>query len=150
MSLTLIPATEFPQPAIKETATSLWSSAVVTYDKDAMFGIHHWPPLRRLYYCSKQIKRKQKEDVYNPLKIVSIQQLEIEEQYGYTYMKNVVVQREDEKEYTFNETDSWNLSLNDIEDMYLLKVQNKLLHFPKSTQYAFVTSLLIIIRSVII
>ena len=56
----------------------------------------------------------------------------------------------DEQEYVFSEADFHRLPLNDIEDMYLLKVQGKLCNLPREFQLKFITALLIFIRSVIV
>ncbi|GKF68435.1 hypothetical protein Tco_0198114, partial [Tanacetum coccineum] len=60
--------------------------------------------------------------------ILSIIRLSIDKQFGYGYLKEIVVRRENQKEYIFNEADFKRLHLNDIEDMYLLYAQNKLHH----------------------
>jgi hypothetical protein len=49
-----------------------------------------------------------------------------------------------------SEADFPRLLLNDIEDMYLLKVQGKLCNLPKEMQLAFITALLIYMRHIII
>nr|GFB00543.1 hypothetical protein [Tanacetum cinerariifolium]GFB33857.1 hypothetical protein [Tanacetum cinerariifolium] len=43
----------------------------------------------------------------------------------YAYLKEIMVTRTDEKEYKFCEADFPNLNQNDITDMILLKIQNK-------------------------
>ena len=35
--------------AIEEKATHMFSNNVELYDRDAMYGIHHWPERRRIY-----------------------------------------------------------------------------------------------------
>ncbi|GKD07202.1 hypothetical protein Tco_1186887 [Tanacetum coccineum] len=47
---------------------------------------------------------------------------------GYGFLSSIVVRKSDKKEYTFSYADLHRLNLNDIEDMYLLKVQDKLHH----------------------
>nr|GEX75621.1 hypothetical protein [Tanacetum cinerariifolium] len=55
-------------------------------------------------------------------------------QFGYGYLKEIVVRRADQKEYVFKEADFPKLHLNDIEDMYLLYAQNKLHHLKGDEQ----------------
>ncbi|GJW18436.1 RNA-directed DNA polymerase, eukaryota, reverse transcriptase zinc-binding domain protein [Tanacetum coccineum] len=58
--------------------------------------------------------------------ILSVTRVKVDKQYGYGYLEEIVVRRADRKEYTFKEGDFKRLHLNDIEDMLLLQVQNKL------------------------
>nr|GEU72994.1 hypothetical protein CTI12_AA475510 [Tanacetum cinerariifolium] len=45
--------------------------------------------------------------------------------YGYRYLKEIMVKRADLKEYTFAEADFPRMNKNNIEDLYLLKIQDK-------------------------
>ncbi|GJV47335.1 hypothetical protein Tco_1026364 [Tanacetum coccineum] len=54
------------------------------------------------------------------------------------------------KKYTFKESDFSRLSLNDIKDMYVLKVQGKLKNLGGTIEYYLVKSLLLYMRSLII
>lgn len=83
-------------------------------------------------------------------RIVSIQFISTISRWGYSFLKKIIIKRQDEKEYEISEADFPRLNLNDIEDMYLLKVQGKLRNLPTDIQLAFITSLLIFIRSIII
>ena len=50
--------------------------------------------------------------------------------FNYTFMREIIIKRQDEKKYKFLEADFPDLYLNDIEDMYLEKVQGKIRQFP--------------------
>nr|GEY34545.1 hypothetical protein [Tanacetum cinerariifolium] len=50
----------------------------------------------------------------------------VEKKYGYEYLKEIVVHRVDQMEYMFVEAVFPRLNQNDIEDFYLLKIQNKI------------------------
>ncbi|GKA66002.1 hypothetical protein Tco_0765810 [Tanacetum coccineum] len=52
--------------------------------------------------------------------------VKVNEWYVYGYLEEIVVKRADQQLYTFKEGDFKRLHLNDIEDMLLLIVQNKL------------------------
>nr|GEY85056.1 retrovirus-related Pol polyprotein from transposon TNT 1-94 [Tanacetum cinerariifolium] len=64
-------------------------------------------------------------------------------QFGYGYMKEIVVRRAHLKEYSFREADFYKLHLNDIEDLFLLYVQckihnltgDKIIHLVNSLQF---------------
>ncbi|GJV39690.1 hypothetical protein Tco_1418130 [Tanacetum coccineum] len=60
------------------------------------------------------------------MKILSVVSVTVDKQYGYGYLKEIVVRRADQKLYTFMEDDFPRLHLNDIEDMLLLLFQNKI------------------------
>ncbi|GJV22727.1 ribonuclease H-like domain-containing protein [Tanacetum coccineum] len=97
ISLTKPKATRYELEGLEEMIPKLWSSSKVVYDLNAALGIHHLGPKRQLFY-----------------------------RFGYGYLKEIVVRRADQKEYRFNEANFSRLQLNDIEDMFLLYVQNKL------------------------
>lgn len=148
-SITLIPASRYLNNAIEEEATHLFIKERLPYDRDARYGIHHWPPKRALFYCSSRLQITP-GNLTHDLKIVSIQFIAIDTMWGYEYLQKIIVKHLDEKEYGFSEADFHRLHVNDSEDMYLLKVQGKLCNLPKEMQWALITSLLIFTRSVII
>ncbi|GKA14611.1 hypothetical protein Tco_0694257 [Tanacetum coccineum] len=59
-------------------------------------------------------------------KILSVVSVNVNKQFGYGNLQEIVVRRAVQKLYTFKEGDFLNLHLNDIEDMLLLHVQKKL------------------------
>ncbi|GJW32157.1 hypothetical protein Tco_0052189 [Tanacetum coccineum] len=63
-----------------------------------------------------------------------IPQLWSSTKFGYGYLKEIVVRRANQKEYTFKEEDFPQIHLNDIKDMYLLYAQNKLRRFTCNDQ----------------
>ncbi|GJS94315.1 hypothetical protein Tco_0801283 [Tanacetum coccineum] len=83
------------------------------------------------------------------MKILSIIRLSVDNQFGYGYLKEIVVRRADQKEYVFKEADFPKLHLNDIEDMYIMYAQNKLHHLKGDEQTDLVTALRFFIRRII-
>ncbi|GJT25528.1 hypothetical protein Tco_0895465 [Tanacetum coccineum] len=71
-------------------------------------------------------------------------------QFGYGYLKEIVVQRANQKECVFKEADFPKLHLNDIEVMYLLYAQNKLYHIIGDEQLDLVTPLCLFIRRIVL
>ncbi|GJR46927.1 hypothetical protein Tco_1315030 [Tanacetum coccineum] len=61
-----------------------------------------------------------------------------------------IIRRFDDKEYEFSYVDLSRLSLNDVEDIYLLQVQDKLHHLPLEFLKDFKNELLLYIRRVMI
>ncbi|GJW72954.1 hypothetical protein Tco_0132324 [Tanacetum coccineum] len=84
-----------------------------------------WRPKRQIFYKS-QVNRLSRHDVYSTIKILSVVSVKVDKKYSYEYLEEIVVRRADRKLYTFKDGDFPNLHLNDIEDMLLLHVQNKL------------------------
>ncbi|GJZ59472.1 hypothetical protein Tco_0615288 [Tanacetum coccineum] len=66
------------------------------------------------------------------------------------FFKVEMIRRSDDKEYEFSYADLPRLSLNDVEDMYLLQVQAKLHHLPLEFVKDFNNALLLFIRRVVI
>ncbi|GKD04576.1 hypothetical protein Tco_1179550 [Tanacetum coccineum] len=126
-SLTKTNATRYELYGIEEMIQILWSPYKVACDKDAAFGISHCGPKRKLFYRERQAKQSD-HIVYSRMRILSIVKIIMEEYSSYGYLKEIVVKRENQKEYMFKKTDFPSLHLNDIEDMFLLYYQNKLHH----------------------
>jgi hypothetical protein len=148
-SLTIsVPAARYDIPAIEETAP-IFSDSVVAYDRDALLGIQHWSERRRLGYTHR-LGFTSIENVKHNSKIIAILEIVQSKRCDYTFMKEIVVKRQDEQKYKFSEADFPNLNLNDIEDMYLEKVQKRMRGFDRDVQYNFISSLLLFIRRLIV
>ncbi|GKA19194.1 hypothetical protein Tco_0699109 [Tanacetum coccineum] len=88
--------------------------------------------------------------IYSRIKILSVIRISVDKQFSYGFLKEIVVKRADQKEYMFNEADFLGLHLNDIEDMYLLKLQNKLHYLTGDEQFDLVNALHLFIRRTIL
>ena len=127
----------------------MFTNSVEKYDIDAMYGIHHWPERRRIYYRSCQVQKSQHE-VFSTKAIVAIKHVDLSSKWDYTFLKNIGLKMQDERDYAFSEADFENLSINDIEDMYLAKVQGRMRQFSTEVQSEFIKLLLMFIRSIVI
>ncbi|GJS41280.1 hypothetical protein Tco_0566323 [Tanacetum coccineum] len=65
-------------------------------------------------------------DVYLTKRIMAVTYVSVMRKYGYRYLEEIVVRRADNVLYRFKEGDFPRLRINDIEDMLLLVVQNRL------------------------
>ncbi|GJV94548.1 hypothetical protein Tco_1546125 [Tanacetum coccineum] len=65
-------------------------------------------------------------DVYSTKRILEVTRVEVMRKCGYGYLREFKVRRADNDLYTFKEGDFPRLCINDIEDMFLLIVQNRL------------------------
>ncbi|GJY27407.1 hypothetical protein Tco_0402133 [Tanacetum coccineum] len=150
-------ATSFTKPKaaryeiyeIKEMISNPWSSSKVAYDKDVAYEISHWGLKQKLIYKSRQAKQSN-HTVYSRMKILSIVRISVDKQFGYGYLKEIVVKRANRKEYIFKEADFTILLLNDIEDMFLLYYQNKLHHLNGNVQTDMAVALWFFIRRTIL
>nr|GEU38365.1 putative reverse transcriptase domain-containing protein [Tanacetum cinerariifolium] len=84
------------------------------------------------------------------MKILNVIRISVDKEFGYGYLKEIVIRRVNQKEYIFNEADFPWLHLNDIEDMYLLKIQNKLYHLIGDEQFDLVNPLRLFIQRTVI
>ncbi|GJZ63940.1 hypothetical protein Tco_0620361 [Tanacetum coccineum] len=66
------------------------------------------------------------KDVYSRKRIIAVTRLTIMKKYDYGHLEEIEVCREDQKLYKFREGDFPRLRLQDIEDMLLLLIQQKL------------------------
>ncbi|GJY62020.1 hypothetical protein Tco_0462677, partial [Tanacetum coccineum] len=67
-----------------------------------------------------------KGNIYSDLRIKSIVRIIVKKNWGYSFLSSIVVKRSDDQEYEFSYAYLPGLSLNDVEDMYLIQVQDKL------------------------
>ncbi|GJW72517.1 hypothetical protein Tco_0129434 [Tanacetum coccineum] len=83
-------------------------------------------------------------------KILSVVSVIVDKQLRYGYLKEIVVRRVDWKLYKFMEGDFPRLHLNDIEDMLLLHVQNKLSNLERDVIVDLVVALRMFTRRYVI
>nr|GEV15193.1 hypothetical protein [Tanacetum cinerariifolium] len=90
------------------------------------------------------------KDVYSRKRIIAVTRLLIMEKYDYDYLEEIEVRREDQKLYNFIEGDFPRLRLQDIKDMLLLLVQQKLTNLIIDEQYALNVALRMFTRQIVI
>ncbi|GKB72213.1 hypothetical protein Tco_0933625 [Tanacetum coccineum] len=88
--------------------------------------------------------------VYSDKRIITVVKLNVKKKWGHDFLTSIVVKRSDNKEYEFSYADLPRLSLNDVEEMYLLKVQGKLHHLKLDFEMDFINAPLLYIRKVMI
>ncbi|GJR56151.1 histone deacetylase 14 [Tanacetum coccineum] len=72
------------------------------------------------------------------------------EKYGYNYLREIILRRADYQEYKISEKDFKNLHPNDFEDLFLLNIQEKLNHLPKTDKTSLHTAVNMWIRNLVI
>ncbi|GJT87395.1 hypothetical protein Tco_1069112 [Tanacetum coccineum] len=93
--------------------------------KHTLLGTSHWRSKRQTFYGYASNKVS-KHDVYSTKRILAVTNVKINKWYGYGHLEEIEVRRVDKQLYKFMEGDFLRIHLNDIEDMLLLVVQNKL------------------------
>ncbi|GKG35704.1 hypothetical protein Tco_0440858 [Tanacetum coccineum] len=83
------------------------------------------------------------------MRILSVVSVSIDKRLWYGYLKEIMVRRADKKLYTFKEGDFLRLHLNDIEDMLLLCVQNKLFNLEGGDLVNLVMALRLFTQSIV-
>ncbi|GKA28872.1 hypothetical protein Tco_0715117 [Tanacetum coccineum] len=89
-------------------------------------------------------------DVYSRHKIIAVTSLKIREWFGYSHLEEIIVRRKDDKLYKFREGNFKRLCRQDIQDMLLLLVQDKLSNINLEERYALNVALRMFTRRIII
>nr|GEV75843.1 hypothetical protein [Tanacetum cinerariifolium] len=87
--------------------------------------ISHWGPKRQSFYgyLSKKVS---KHGVYSTKRILAVTNVKVNKWYGYGHLEETEVRRANQQLYKFMEGDFPRLHLNDIKDVLILVVQNRL------------------------
>ncbi|GKA12922.1 hypothetical protein Tco_0692468 [Tanacetum coccineum] len=121
LSISKLKAARYLDFGLEELVPSLWVESERDYDISAAYGITH---------CVISVK------VYK--------------KYGYNYLREIILRRADYKEYKISEKDFKNLHPNDFEDLFLLNIQEKLNHLPKTDKTSLHTAVNMWIRNLVI
>ncbi|GJR60503.1 hypothetical protein Tco_1502665 [Tanacetum coccineum] len=149
LSLSKVKAAMYEEEGIKENIPYLWSSSIHKYDRNAELRIHHWSESHQWFYKGS-IGHPLAHDVYSRVKIISVWRISVYKRYGYGYLKEIMVNRADKKEYMITEDNFLRLNLNDIEDLYLLKIQDKIHNLDGVDEYDLINALLLYIKIIMI
>ncbi|GJS25674.1 hypothetical protein Tco_0454306 [Tanacetum coccineum] len=87
---------------------------------------------RKEFYINKHSESSDREAVRSQMRILSVISVKVFEKYGYNYLREIILRRADYQEYKISEKDFRNLHPNDFEDLFLLNIQEKLNHLPKT------------------
>ncbi|GKB25266.1 hypothetical protein Tco_0864667, partial [Tanacetum coccineum] len=74
--------------------------------------------------CARGLESR--HDVYSTKRILAVTRVEVMRKHMYGYLREIEVRKTDNELYTFKEGDFPRLRINDIEDMLILTVQNRL------------------------
>ncbi|GJU99995.1 hypothetical protein Tco_1329266 [Tanacetum coccineum] len=132
LSISKLKAARYLDFGLEELVPSLWVESERDYDISAAYGITHWWFRRKEFYINKHSEPSDREAVRSQMRILSVISVKVFEKYGYNYLREIILRRADYQEYKISEKDFKNLHPNDFEDMFLLNIQEKLNHLPKT------------------
>ncbi|GJT51939.1 hypothetical protein Tco_0978096 [Tanacetum coccineum] len=135
-----IPAARYEDEGIEEMIPTLWSPSIQKYNRYAELGIYQWDEHRQWFYKGN-IGHKSRHEVYSKLNIRSVQNIKVNKKFRYAYLEEIMVIRTDVKEYKFAEANFPNLNQNDIKDLYLFKIQNKIRNIKGAEEYDMINAL---------
>ncbi|GKB57012.1 hypothetical protein Tco_0913198 [Tanacetum coccineum] len=148
-STTKTKATQYDLPGIEDMVPNIWSPVKVAYDRYALWGISHWREQRKSFYAyAKGIQSK--GALYSTKRIMAVTHVKVMRKHGYGYLKEIVVRRAHNVLYRFKEGDFPRLQINDIEDMLILMVQNRLTNLSGDDVADFAIALRMFTRSLVI
>ncbi|GJW44516.1 hypothetical protein Tco_0073315 [Tanacetum coccineum] len=118
-------AAKYDLPGIEDMVPNIWSPVKVAYDRYALWGISHWREQRKSFYAYARGSQS-RGDVYSTKCILAVTHVKVMRKHRYGYVEEIVVRRDDNALYRFKEGDFPRFQINDIEDMLILVVQNRL------------------------
>ncbi|GKA90217.1 hypothetical protein Tco_0812087 [Tanacetum coccineum] len=148
-SMTKTKAATYELKWIEDLVPELWSPVQLKYDQHAYFGTSNWGP-KRLSFYEYASNLTSSKDVYSRRRIIKVTRLMIMKKYDYGHQEEIEVRRDDQKLYTFKECDFKRLHLQDIEDMLLLLVQQKLTNLTIDKRYDLNVALRMFTRRIVI
>ncbi|GJZ09339.1 hypothetical protein Tco_0543622, partial [Tanacetum coccineum] len=126
LSISKLKAARYLDFGLEELVPSLWVESEREYDISAVYGITHWWSRRKEFYINKYSEPSDCEVVRSQMQILSVTSVKI------------------------SEKDFRNLYPNDFEDLFLLNIQEKLNHLPKTDKTSLHTAVNIWIRNLVI
>ncbi|GJT24480.1 hypothetical protein Tco_0894417 [Tanacetum coccineum] len=91
-----------------------------------------------------------KHDVFSKKRIIAITHVKVMKWFGYGYLEEIIVQREDQTLHKFKEGDFPSLNLRDIEDLMILLVQKKLSNLEQDVIFNLNVALRMFTRCIVI
>ncbi|GJT09255.1 hypothetical protein Tco_0856297 [Tanacetum coccineum] len=105
--------------------------------------------LKKTFYSYARGLQSRK-DVYSTKRILAVTHVKVMRKHGYGYLEDIKVRRADNDLYRFKEGGFPRLQINDIEDMLLLGVQNRLINLSGNDVAYFAIALRMFTRSLVI
>ncbi|GKA17847.1 hypothetical protein Tco_0697684 [Tanacetum coccineum] len=138
---------------LKGGSSSQRYTTSITKTKAADYGQVKWikdkgPKRQKFYKYASNMESSY--DVYSRHMIIAVTSVKIMKWYGYSHLEEIIIRRQDDKLYKFREGDFKRLHRQEIEDMLLLLVQDKLTNLNLEEQYALNVALRMFTRCIVI
>ncbi|GJX67556.1 hypothetical protein Tco_0303283 [Tanacetum coccineum] len=152
LSIIKMKAAYYPDLGLEQMVPDqMWIEEECMYDISATYGISHWWFKRQKFYIDRHsIETNQRAIVRTHMRILSVISIDVFSIYGYDYMKQIVLQRADNQEYTIAKNDFKDLYPSDFEDLYLLNLQGHLNHLPPRDKKILSSAINLWIRNLVI
>ncbi|GJS71486.1 hypothetical protein Tco_0704327 [Tanacetum coccineum] len=149
LSLHKFPAIVFNDDDIEERTSRWVNKCIKKFNPYARYGVENWKnPHAKIFYIRRQKEPgRPKEEIYSNSKIVQVIKTYWELGHEHKFITEIVARRANDCIVSITEPDYKNLNKNDIEDMYLLIVNNKV---PDYANTGLLWSLSVFIRSSVI
>ncbi|GJU03766.1 hypothetical protein Tco_1114104 [Tanacetum coccineum] len=149
LSLHKFPSIVFNDDDIKERTSRWVNKCIKKFNPYARYGVENWKnPHAKIFYIRRQKEPgRPKEEIYSNSKIVQVIKTYWELGHEHKFITEIVARRANDCIVSITEPDYKNLNKNDIEDMYLLIVNNKV---PDYANTGLLWSLSVFIRSSVI
>ncbi|GJZ62550.1 reverse transcriptase domain-containing protein [Tanacetum coccineum] len=119
-SITKHYAARYYKEGIEDSIPERWSKEVRRYHFEALNGIHHWEE-NIIDFFKAGMSVVTEGNVYSDLRIKSVVRIDVKKKWGYGFLTSIVFRRSDDKEYEFSYADLPRLSVNDVEDITVIK-----------------------------
>ncbi|GJV51122.1 hypothetical protein Tco_1446863 [Tanacetum coccineum] len=149
LSLHKFPAIVFNNDDIEERTSKWVSKCIKKFNPYARYGVENWKnPHAKIFNIRRQKEPgRPKEEIYSNSKIVQVIKTYWELGHEHKFIIEIVARRANDYIVSIIELDYKNLNKNDIKDMYLLIVNNKV---PDYANTGLLWSLSVFIRSSVI
>ncbi|GJT34636.1 hypothetical protein Tco_0925055 [Tanacetum coccineum] len=136
-------------PLVQSCQRDPEAPALSLINQDLLYGVENWKnPHAKIFYIRRQKEPgRPKEEIYSNSKIVQVIKTFWELGHEHKFITEIVARRANDCIVSITEPDYKNLNKNDIEDMYLLIVNNKV---PDYANTRLLWSLSVFIRSSVI
>nr|GEV11001.1 hypothetical protein [Tanacetum cinerariifolium] len=130
--ITKLKAANYPDFRLEKLVPSMWIKSERDYNISEAYVITHWWFKHKDFYITIHNDPSDRRAVRSHVRILSVISIKTFERYEYAFLKEIVIRRDDYKEYKIFEADLKNLHPNDFEYLYLLHLRGKLNHLPGS------------------
>ncbi|GJV51354.1 hypothetical protein Tco_1447095 [Tanacetum coccineum] len=146
LSLHKFPAIVFNDDDIEERTSRWVNKCIKKFNPYARYGVENWKnPHAKIFYIRRQKEPgRPKEEIYSNSKIVQVIKTYWELGHEHKFITEIVARRANDCIVSITKPDYKNLNKNNIEDMYLLIVNNKV---PDYANTGLLWSLSVFIRS---